>query len=293
MRILLGTLLLTVVAGLSSAGWLYRTFLEVRLLMLTDVFRPKVLTVNAERALQPKDSFKECAVCPEMVIVPAGTFIMGSISGDDDEQPPHPVAIPSPFAVSRFEVTFEQWDACVALRECTHVPGDQGWGRGTRPVINVSWYDGQQYIRWLSKYTGKHYRLLSEAEWEYAARAGTKNVYPWGDEIGHNNANCAGCGSQWDNKETAPVGAFAANWFGVHEMLGNVWEWVEDCYEAGYDGAPTDGSARTDGDCNLRVLRGGSWDFGPQFLRAALRLRDATESRRGNVGLRVARTLTP
>ena len=157
---------------------------------------------------------------------------------------------PSRFAVSKFEVTFDEWDACVAYGGCAqHVLTATG-GRGTQPVINVSWDDAKHYVAWLSKMTGKPYRLLTEAEWEYAARAGTTTAYSWGDEIGKGNANCNGCGSQWDNT-TRPLRSARSRpmQFGLHDMHGNVWEWVEDCYQSNYNGAPTDGSAWTTGDC--------------------------------------------
>ena len=146
---------------------------------------------------------------------------------------------------------------------------DSGFGRGTKPVINVNWDDAQQYVAWFSKMTGQPYRLLTEAEWEYAARAGTTTAYSWGDEIGKGNANCNGCGSKWDNRETSPVGSFKPNAFGLYDMHGNVWQWVQDCYHDNYNGAPTDGSAWTSGDCSRRVLRGGAWGNFPRNLRAA------------------------
>ena len=136
---------------------------------------------------------------------------------------------------------------------------DRGWGRGNRPVINVSWKDAQSYVRWLSQRTGHRYSLPSESEWEYVARAGTDTRYSWGDEIGRNRANCDGCGSRWDDEQTAPVGSFSPNAWGVHDMHGNVWEWVEDCWNDSYVGAPSDGSAWESGECGYRVLRGGSW----------------------------------
>ena len=145
--------------------------------------------------------------------------------------------IDSPFAVSKLEVTADEWDACVVLGGCTWPAPETGFGRGTRPVMNVSWDDAQQYVAWLSTRTGKTYRLLSEAEWEYAARAGTSTAYFWGNEIGNGNANCNGCGSQWDHRRTAPVGSFAPNAFGLHDMHGNVWEWVQDCMHEDYNGA--------------------------------------------------------
>jgi formylglycine-generating enzyme required for sulfatase activity len=157
----------------------------------------------------------------------------------------------------------------------------------------VSWDDAQQYMAWLSRRTGKTYRLLSEAEWEYAARAGSADTaYFWGDEIGDGNANCDGCGSQWDGKQTAPVGSFAASPFGLHDMNGNVFEWVQDCYQP-YGEAPSDGSARTSEDCKLRIVRGGSWLDEPRDLRSAVRFRNPPDVRYNSVGFRVARTLTP
>ena len=171
-------------------------------------------------------------------------------------------------------------------------PSDEGWGRGRRPVINVSWDDAQAYVAWLSKKTGKSYRLLSGAEYEYAMRAGTQTVYPWGDTIGTNNANCHACGSQWDAKQTAPVGSFAANGFGLYDMVGNVREWTEDCYHDTYSGAPSDGSAWIEGgNCYHRVVRGGSFLLAPAFLRSASRYWFTSDYRLRYLGFRVARAL--
>src|SRR5262249_13181849 len=158
---------------------------------------------------------------------------------------------------------FDQWDACVAHGGCAHKPSDQGWGRGMQPVINVNWEDAQQFVQWLSQQTGKPYRLPSEAEWEYAARAGSLTAYPWGAEIKNDSksmANCNFCGSQWDHRQTAPVGSFPTNKFGLHDMNGNVWELVEDCYHDNYRGAPGNGEAWSKS-CNrtARVSRGGNW----------------------------------
>jgi formylglycine-generating enzyme required for sulfatase activity len=252
----------------------------------------------AERALKPKDIFKECNECPEMVVVPAGSFTMGSPAGehgrDVDEGPQHSVTIAKAFAVSRFAATFEEWDACIAGGGCNdHTPRDQGWGRGRRPVLNVSWDDAMAYMAWLSRKTGKAYRLLTEAEWEYATRAGSTTAYYWGDEIGKGNANCDGCGSQWDNVQTAPVGSFAANAFGLYDMAGNVWQWTQDCYLENYNGASPDGSAWTGGDCSRRVIRGGSWISIPPILRSAGRFWNTVNSRGNLLGFRVARTLSP
>ena len=233
---------------------------------------------------------------PESAVIPAGSFQMGCVSGvecEGDEFPVHTVTIPAPLAVGKYEVTFSEWDACVESGGCRHVPHDAGWGRGNRSVVHVSWEDTQEYVAWLSAETGYEYRLLSESEWEYAARAGTGTAYSWGNEIGDNRANCDGCGSRWDFDRTAPVGSFAANAFGLHDMHGNVFEWVEDCWNGSYVGAPSDGSAWKRGDCSSRVLRGGSWYDGPRFLRSAFRYGRWSGVRSLSFGFRVARTLSP
>ena len=236
--------------------------------------------------------FQDCEECPEMVVVPEGSFMMGSTVGDDDERPVHEVTIARPFAVGVYEVTFAEWDACVSDGGCGgYRPDDKGWGRGKRPVIYVSWEDAQGYVRWLSGRTGEAYRLLNESEWEYVARAGTTTRYWWGNEIGRNRANCDGCGSRWDDERTAPVGSFSPNAFGLQDVHGNVREWVEDCWNESYNGAPSNGSAWTSGDCERRVLRGGSWYNRPGVLRSAYRSRSTTGYRVDYGGFRVARTL--
>ena len=243
-----------------------------------------------DRRLVKGAKFKDCEVCPEMVVVPAGEYMMGSPAGeegrDGNEGPQHQVRIGRPIAVGKYEVTFEEWDACVSGGGCGGFrPGDEGWGRGRRPVVRVSWEDAKAYVAWLSEKTGKGYRLLSEAEWEYAARAGTSTRYNWGDEIGRNRANCRNCGSRWDNKKTAPVGSFGPNGYELHDMHGNVWEWVEDCWYENYSGAPTDGSVwTTGGACGKRVLRGGSWHNHEWHLRSATRLRNVAGSRHDGLG---------
>ena len=242
--------------------------------------------------------FRDCEDCPEMVVVPSGSYRMGSPSSESgseiDEGPEHEVTIARPFAVGVYEVTFDEWDACVSDKGCGgRGAGDEGWGRGRHPVINVKWDDVQAYVEWLSRKTGEEYRLLSEAEWEYVARAGTRAAYWWGDSIGHNRANCDGCGSRWDDRQTAPVGSFSANPFGLYDVHGNVWERVEDCWQGGYFGAPSDGSAWKSGHCGRRVARGGSWYDGPSDLRSANRDWSTTSDWHDYVGFRVARTLTP
>ena len=248
------------------------------------------------------DVFRDCANCPEMVLIPSGSYRMGCVSGYDrcnhDEFPVHEVTIPS-FALSKHEVTFDQWDACVAAGGCGgYRPDDKGWGRGNRPVIYVSWEDAQSFVVWLSEVTGHAYRLPTESEWEYAARAGTETIYSWGNQIGSGRANCAdrsdsGYGSCGDSYEhTSPTGSFPANVFGLHDMHGNVEEWVEDCWNDSYEGAPSDGSAWLIDDCQ-RVLRGGNWFGNPWLSRSARRASTAHYVRIDDIGFRVARALTP
>ena len=253
---------------------------------------PTTFEVNLIRIFQPGDG-------PEMVEIPAGRFRMGCVSGQecsDREFPVRDVTIPYSFAVSKYEVTFDDWDLCVSAGGCRgYRPRDAGWGRGDLPVIHVSWVDAQAYVSWLSSQTGENYRLLSEAEWEYVARAGAETAYSWGNDIGTNRANCSHCGSQWDRQQTAPVGSFQPNAFGVYDMHGNVREWVEDCWNYSYAGAPSDGSAWwRSGECSWRVLRGGSWNNSPGTLRSAYRGWDRAGYRfNDRLGFRVARTITP
>ena len=237
------------------------------------------------------EAFRDCPTCPELVVVPAGTFRMGCVSGRgcvDDELPVRDVRVAS-FALSKYEVTFEEYER-FATATGRRQPGDWGWGGGSRPVAGVSWEDAMAYADWLSDETGERYRLPSEAEWEYAARAGTRTAYSWGQNIGRNRANCDSCGSRWDDDEAAPVGSFAANTWGLHDMHGNVSEWVADCWHENYARAPGAGSAwLSGGDCRRRVLRGGSWLGGPVYLRSAERGRMEPGLQYANVGFRVAR----
>ncbi|MEG3619779.1 SUMF1/EgtB/PvdO family nonheme iron enzyme [Magnetovibrio sp. PR-2] len=245
--------------------------------------------------------FQDCPDCPEMVIVPAGSFRMGDLNGDGEsnESPVHTVNIGYSFAVGKYEVTFGEWDACVRDGGCEgggdaknkRPAHDEGWGRGSRPVTNVSWNDAQKYVKWLSRKTGKRYRLLSESEWEYVARAGTHTKYHWGNVIGKNNANCDGCGSRWDNARTAPVGSFQPNAFGLHDTLGNVWEWIQDCYVDNYRSVPTDGRAmEKKGSCD-RVGRGGGWSISPSEFNSAYRGWLNPKTRFSGIGIRLARDL--
>jgi formylglycine-generating enzyme required for sulfatase activity len=247
----------------------------------------------------------ECAFCPEMVVVPAGSFMMGSPESEagrsNDEGPQRRVTIAKPFAVGKFEVTFAEWDACVSDGGCTHKP-ETSWGRGRQPVHSVSWDDiTTEYLPWLSRKTGKTYRLLSEAEWEYAARAGTTTPFSFGATISTDQANyngnvTYGTGRKGVNREkTIEVGSLnTPNAWGLHDMHGNVREWVEDCWHDNYSGAPTDGSTWTTACAEVpRVLRGGSWGNYPLYLRSAIRLRVQPGLHSIGMGFRLARTLHP
>ena len=232
--------------------------------------------------------------CPELVVIPPGKFMMGSPRHEenrgDDEGPQHEVRITYPFAVGRYPVTFEEYDRFAKLTG-REQPNDRNSGRGRRPVINVSWHDAKAYVAWLSQETGQPYRLLSEAEWEYAARSGTATRYSWGDRLSPNQANYAGNFFQIFTGKTTEVGSYPANPWGLYDLHGNVWEWVEDCWNDSYRGAPSDGSPWTTGDCSLRVLRGGSWLNFSGYLRSAIRYRDKSDERDKIFGFRVARTL--
>jgi formylglycine-generating enzyme required for sulfatase activity len=283
-------------------------------------------------ALKNGDVFRDCAktsdVCQDMVVIPAGSFVMGSPDGETpvvgldgkpksdpvapaekgrrgDEGPQHEVSI-ARFAVGNFDVTWEAWDRCVALGGCS-MPSDQGFGRGKRPLINVSWDEAKVYIDWLSRLTGKSYRLLTEAEWEYTARAGTQTTYYFGDAAGEicRFANVAdqsfkrdgGIGEIADCDDrfvfNSPTGSFPPNKFGLYDMAGNVFQWVQDCYVESYADAPSDGSAVRGKEGCPRVLRGGSWFFQPDYARAAGRVRGIPDYRGYGIGFRAARSLSP
>ncbi len=268
----------------------------------------------ALRAAEPQvgDRFQDCPQCPEMVVVPPGRFNMGSrreAGRDRDEGPVHPVTISAPFAIGVTEVTFAEWDACIADGGCAgYRASDQDWGRGTRPVVNVSWEDADQYVSWLSRKTGQIYRLPSEAEWEYAARAGTATARYWGESEAEQCRYANGADRSAEREypdwavapcqdghvHTAPTdGGFSSNNWGLQHMLGNVWEWTADCRNDNYVGAPSDGSAWT-GNCSGElVLRGGSWSNQPKYLRSAARFYASTDLRKGDIGFRVVRTLEP
>lgn len=273
--------------------------------LLTDLTAAEEKRTDAANAMTPGHVFRDCPDCPEMVVMPAGSFTMGSPESEagrsDYEGPERTVTIAGPFAVGKFEVTFAEWEACVAAGGCTHKPDDSGFGRGRRPVIEVSWDDATQYVAWLSKTTGKTYRLLTEAEWEYAARAGTTTPFSTGGTITTDQANFRGDYTYGGSAEgafryeTVDVGSFKPNAFGLHDMHGNVWEWMEDCWHDSYDGAPNDDSAWTTActDEGKRLLRGGSWSDTPEDIRSAYRGWLSTGHRNNDLGFRVGRTLAP
>lgn len=234
------------------------------------------------------DTFTDCSDCPELVVIPAGSFNMGSAS--EYENPIHRVNIAKPFAIGRREVTFDEWDRCVDAGGCKNRPNDRDWGRGDRPVINVSWTDAKGYLAWLSQKTGKSYRLPTEAEWEYAARGGTDTTFWWGGDLGTRQANCAEC-KTGEPQKTMPAASFKANAFGLFDTAGNVAEWVEDCWNDNYRGAPTNGAAWQTGQCGLRVLRGGAYDSTSRYLRSASRFRYDIDVRYSANGFRVLREL--
>ncbi len=312
-KVVICTLLIGIVVGL--VGFYNQDFLKEQLHWYMTVrpyvqanVQPHLLTTEAELALEHGQSFRECAEnCPEMIVVQAGDFLMGSPETEEDsngnERPQHKVVIAGPFAVSKYEVTFDEWDLCVEYAGCV-AAADTGFGKGHRPVINVSWVEAKQYTEWLSKVTGREYRLLSEAEWEYTTRSGTNTAYSFGSNAAEicKHANHAdieytrtysgqsGTDCEDGYAQTAPVGSYLPNAFGVYDMHGNVWEWVQDCY-SGYEDASTNRAASSGEECKFRVLRGGAWNLIAEYHRSAYRAVGAPDSSSETYGFRVARTL--
>jgi formylglycine-generating enzyme required for sulfatase activity len=246
---------------------------------------------------------------PDMIEVPAGGFSMGSADavpreadeGRDScplmpqESPQHEVILAKAFRIGKHEVTFDEYDVFARLSDQVEIPSDSGWGRGTRPVIDVSWEDAMAYAEWLSKQTGERFRLPTESEWEYAARAGTTTRYWWGDDVEPGKANCWNCGYDGEGKEqstgTMPAGSFPGNGFELHDTVGNVWEWAFDCWHGDYRGAPVDGSAWKESGCRRRVLRSGAWDRDNCDVRSATRHWAAPGSRSESIGFRLAQDI--
>lgn len=230
---------------------------------------------------------------PSMITLPGGVYYRGDHmgDGDGDEQPVREIRL-RPFAIGLHEITFDEYDR-FCKENSRDKPDDSEWGRGRRPVINVSWEEATEFTEWLSRKTGKHYRLPTDAEWEYAARAGTETRFWWGNEPGSANANCENCGGLWDGEMTAPVGRFSPNPFGLHDTAGNVFEWVADCHHDSFADAPADGGAIEKEGCGKRVIRGGAWSFPPKEIRSANRWRDFPTRRSDDTGFRVLRELDP
>jgi formylglycine-generating enzyme required for sulfatase activity len=272
--------------------------------------------------LQPGEKFAECRSCPEMIVLPAGEFTMGSPPDEPlrrDNEPQQRISIARPFAMSTTAVTWDQWEACVRDNWCDGIavdtalrtlangepnPDYRDWGRGTRPVVGVSWYDAQVFVGWLNAKTREDdtYRLPSEAEWEYAARAGTTTAFPWGTVLDHDYGNFGtegpGLGGKAEGRdiwmdETSPAASFPPNAFGLYDMHGNIFEWTADCYEADRAHAPADGTANKEGNCANRVFRGGTFLSNPYMQRSARRGAPYPATRRGRnyLGFRVAKTL--
>ncbi len=260
------------------------------------------------KTLKTGETFRDCASCPLMVVLPEGSFMMGSPESElyrwDDEGPRHDVTIQS-FAVGVYEVTYSEWDTCVSEGACRHRADDyDGFVGPSHPVTDVSWHDAKEYVTWLKEKTGEEYRLLSEAEWEYVARAGTDTARYWGES---SDGQCRYANGADDEAKTvfpdwrtatcsdghvfeAPVGTYSANAYGVHDVLGNVYEWTEDCWNEDYVGAPRDGSSWRTGDCGVAMIRGGSWFSAPGNVRSAFRWWGELRLRDIDLGFRVARS---
>jgi formylglycine-generating enzyme required for sulfatase activity len=236
-----------------------------------------------EAAEPPVSSFRDCEECPEMVVIPAGRFTMGAPSTDPDAEPQEKrqrdVAIKKEFALGRYAVTEREWQACVEDRVCRTDRRARAADFPDHPKTHVNWWDARRFVRWLNQKTEQNYRLPTEEEWEYAARAGTHTRYPWGDEIGQNKANCRDCGAAMSGQGTAPADSFAANAFGLFNMVGNVWEWTATC------------SKSASGTCTQRIVRGGSWDNSASAVRVSQRETLGVDVRADNVGVRVVRDM--
>ena len=264
------------------------------------------VTGNATARAGAGSVIRDCLdACPDMVLIPSGEFRMGSPIDEDgrdhNEGPMHLVRFAKSFYAGKYDVTVGEFSRFVKEtnhdlvgRSCDDKPGvswrDPGFAQDEKhPVVCVSFADAQAYAGWLSKKTGHTYRLLSESEYEYVSRAGTRTAFWWGAKVGINHANCAHCGSAWDGKGTSPVGSFPPNPWGLYDTTGNVYVWVSDCWNDIYDNATVDGTPNTKGDCAQRGLRGGGWGSGVPHVRSAFRLADPTGARYDNMGLRVAR----
>ncbi|MGV3652630.1 MAG: formylglycine-generating enzyme family protein, partial [Noviherbaspirillum sp.] len=252
--------------------------------------RPAAAPEQADKpvARPAPGELKDCPACPVLISLPAGSFSMGSSSGDPSEQPAHKVTINAPFAIGKYEVTVAEWEQCVAASACPKIGGSDKPDART-PMRDVSWNDVQQYVKWLAKTSGQAYRLPTEAEWEYAARGGTRTRFWWGEQMKKGTANCSDCGEPWSAQGPAPVGSFQANPFGLHDTNGSVWEWVADCWHNNFKGAPANGSAWDTPACRDRVIRGGSWREGASYMPSSTHFKYSASVRQSQNGFRVAR----
>jgi formylglycine-generating enzyme required for sulfatase activity len=242
------------------------------------------------KAVAAGTDIKDCPACPTLVAIPTGTFTMGSNTSDPSEKPAHQVTIDTPFAIGRYEVSVQEWEACAAAGGCQKIAQRPNTSPNA-PMRDVSWDDAQQYVKWLSSASGKPYRLPTEAEWERAARGGTATRYWWGEQMAQGKANCKECGKPWAEDAPANVGSFGANPYGVYDTSGSVWEWVADCWHNNYKGAPDDGRVWDDANCRVRVIRGGSWREGAPYMVASTRFKYDASVRHSQNGFRVARSL--
>lgn len=236
------------------------------------------------------NEIRDCPACPAMLAVSPGTFAMGSNSGDPSEKPAHRVTLDHSFALAKYVVTVAQWNTCRDAGACPRLPGDSNMAPNA-PARDLSWDDAQQYVKWLSKISGKSYRLPTEAEWEFAARGGTATRYWWGNEMRPGNANCKDCGPPWHAEAPDNVGSFAANPLGFYDMGGGVWEWVSDCWHNSYKNAPADGRSWDEPNCQVRVIRGGSWRDGANYMPVSTRFKYDSSVRYSANGFRVARDM--
>ena len=244
----------------------------------------------APAAVKAGAEFKDCPSCPVLVTLPAASFVMGNDASDPSEKPAHQVAIGAPFAIGKFEVTVQQWNACVSAGRCQAIPQAPGT-QPNAPMRDVSWNDAQQYVKWLAAVSGKAYRLPTEAEWEFAARGGSTAPYWWGAQMAPGKANCKECGQPWSAERPATVGSFPANGYGLHDTSGSVWEWVADCWHNNFKGAPADGRTWDAPNCRVRVIRGGSWREGAAYMVSSTRFRYDAGVRQSQNGFRVARSV--
>jgi formylglycine-generating enzyme required for sulfatase activity len=247
-------------------------------------------TALAPAAAGGGPEIRDCPGCPVLVSLPADAFTMGNNASDPSEKPAHQVRLGAPFAIGKFEVTVQQWNACADAGGCPKVAQAPNTGANA-PMRDVSWDDAQQYIKWLTTVSGKPYRLPTEAEWEYAARGGTATPYWWGPKMATGKANCKDCGPPWSADRPANAGSFAANPYGLYDTSGSVWEWVADCWHNNFKDAPADGRSWDEPNCRVRVIRGGSWRDGTAYMVTSTRFKYDASVRQAQNGFRVARNL--